>query len=278
MNQNWSNFYKNGWCFLDSDIENYQWIEATKVNILNKFEQKEFNISDFRSGSTWFAGVNFLDNGSEGDINGASFSSELWSEIYGKFGHGIKYWDTAQVSIFWKGYPKKDQSETEKAFKYRLKKYSAHVDGLIPIGSKKRRFAKEFHAFILGIPIMNNRIDSAPLVVWEGSHIIFRNLFRKLYTGLSKKKVSKLDVTEIYQKYRRKVFSTCTFRKVVSQKNQPYILDRHLLHGVIPWNETVNISPMSYQNDVFRLNPMFGRIVVYFRPSYKNSIDWVTQN
>ena len=278
MAQIWTNFIKNGWCFLDNGIENYRWIEATKANIRNKFRQKEYKDSDFRSGSTWFAGINFLDNEIGGDVDGISFSSALWSQISGKFGVGIKYWDTAQVSICWKGYPRKDRSESEKAFKYRLKKYSSHVDGLIPIGSSRKRFAKEFHAFILGIPIINNRVDSAPLMVWEGSHKIFRNMFRKVYAGLSETEISNLDVTEIYQKYRRKVFSTCPVRKVFSHNNQPYILDRHLLHGIESWSVPIGDPLLPHLDKLFCTNPMSGRIVVYFRPAYKNPLDWITQN
>ena len=263
---------------MDNDIENYRWIEATKENIRYKFWQKEYEDSEFRSGSTWFAGINFLDNEARGDVNGVSFSPRLWSQIIGNFGVGINYWDTAQVSICWEGYPKKDPAETEKAFKYRLEKYASHVDGLIPIGSARRRFAKEFHAFILGIPIINSGVNSAPLMVWEGSHKIFRTMFRKVYSGLSESEISDLDVTDIYQKYRRKAFSTCPVRKVFSNNNQPYILDRHLLHGVGPWNAGICDPLLLHRDNLFRLDPMFGRIVVYFRPTYKNLLDWITKN
>ncbi|MDG2355629.1 MAG: hypothetical protein P8L82_06390 [Paracoccaceae bacterium] len=274
----WKNFVENGWCFLDNHIENCRWIKAAKANIRNKFRQKEYRDSDFRSGATWFAGINFLDNGIGGDVDGISFSSVLWSQISGNFGVNIKYWDAAQVSICWQGYPGKDPSESEKSFKYRLKKYSSHVDGLIPIGPSKRRFAKEFHAFILGIPITNNRVDSAPLMIWEGSHKIFRNMFSKAFAGLSENEVSNLDVTEIYQKYRRKVFTTCPVKKVFSHNNQPYILDRHLLHGMGPWSAAIDDSLLQHRNNLFRINPMSGRIVIYFRPAYKNPLDWITQN
>ena len=117
----WKNFIENGWCFLDNDIENCRWIEAAKANIRNKFRQKEYSDSDFRSGASWFAGINFLDNGTGGDVDGISFSSVLWSQISGNFGVKIKYWDAAQVSICWQGYPSKDPSESEKSFKYEVK-------------------------------------------------------------------------------------------------------------------------------------------------------------
>ena len=278
MEHNWSHFNQKGWCFLDSNAEHHQWIDSAKASIVKKFDQRKYKKSDFRSGATWFTGINFLDNGPNGDINGKPFSSEIWFEISEKFGSEVKYWDAAQVSICWKGYPIKDSLESENSFRYRLKRYSSHLDGLIPVGQKKRRFAKEFHAFILGIPLLNNSVDAAPLVVWEGSHIIFRDIFRRVYSGLSESEISALDVTEIYHKYRKEVFSSCCTRKVVPYKNQPYILDRHLLHGVVPWKEDINSSSIPYEDNALRLNPMTGRIVTYFRPPHEDPTDWVVQD
>ena len=274
----WSNFNQKGWCFLDNDDQHHRWIEAAKANILYKFGKRKYTKRDFRSGNTWFIGTNFLDNGSDGNINGVSMSSGLWSQISGKFGQGVEYWDPGQVSIFWQGYPKNDSRETEKAFKYRLNKYASHVDGLLPIGPKKRRFAKEYHAFILGLPVINSMAGSAPLVVWEGSHIIFRDLFRRLYNRVSETELRNLDITEMYQKCRTKVFSTCPIRKIFSDHNQPYVLDRHLLHGVVQWKTNKMHSSKKCPNDGIQFDPLSGRIVIYFRPSYKSPMDWLIQN
>ncbi len=277
MRRNWSSFKSKGWCFLSKDIHTCRWIDAVKERICKKFEHAEYENEDFKSGFTWFAGVNFLANGPSGGVDGVPFSLKLWSELSTKFGSGIKYWDAGQVSICWRGYPKKDPLETEKSFKYRLNRFASHVDGLIPLGTKKRRFVNEFHAFILGIPIVNNRLDSAPLVVWEGSHVIFRNMFGKVFLNIPETEFCDMDLTEIYQQYRRKVFLTCRPKQVVPANNQLYILDRHLLHGVTPWKLDNDLAKWHYEGQ-FGVNPLQGRIVVYFRPSYKDPIDWILKN
>ena len=68
MEHNWSHFNQKGWCFLDSNAEHHQWIESAKASIVKKFDQRKYKKSDFRSGATWFTGINFLDNGPNGDI------------------------------------------------------------------------------------------------------------------------------------------------------------------------------------------------------------------
>ena len=142
------------------------------------------------------------------------------------------------------------------------------------MGSNKRRFAKEYHAFILGFPIMNNYPDCAPLVVWEGSHIIFRNFFKEIYEGISSNKISNIDITDLYNECRKKVFSNCEVKKIIPQFNQPFLLDRHLLHGIAEWKEYKNDKSKLTNNKVLnRLSD--GRIIVYFRPIFTNPYDWI---
>ena len=66
MIQNWFNLCENGWCFLNTDNDHYDWINEAKKQIKFKFSQNVIKDQDFRSGSTWFVGTNFLDNNSQG--------------------------------------------------------------------------------------------------------------------------------------------------------------------------------------------------------------------
>ena len=274
MNQDWSNLNKNGWSFLNTDHIHYEWIAEAKEQLETKFHQKLYDYNDLRCGSTWFVGANFLDNSSNGNIGTKSMSKFFFSNISKKFGPNIKYWDKAQVSICWPGYPKKDAKETKKSYDFRIKRFASHIDGVIPFGSKKRRFAKELHAFILGFPLHNNCLDCAPLVLWEGSHKIFRNFFKEIYEGISFNKISNIDITELYNECRKKVFKNCEVKKITPQFKQPYLLDRHVLHGIDEWREKKNVkcSPKNHR----LLNSLSdGRIIVYFRPVFFNPHDWI---
>ena len=272
--QNWSNLQKNGWSFLSTDDVYYDWIKEAKKQIKKKFNEKLFDDKNLRSGFTWFVGTNFLDNSSNGKIGTKSFSKKIFKNILDKFGSNVQYWDKGQVSICWPGYPKKDFYETKNSFDFRIKRFASHIDGIIPLGSKKRRFAKEYHAFILGFPIMNNFPYCAPLVVWEGSHKIFRNFFKEIYEGMSSNKISNIDITDLYNEYRKKVFSNCEAKKIIPQFNQPFLLDRHLLHGIDEWKEQKNDKSILKNKKVLnRLSD--GRIIVYFRPIFTDPYDWI---
>tara|TARA_B100000902_G_scaffold171834_1_gene166099 strand:+ start:425 stop:1258 length:834 start_codon:yes stop_codon:yes gene_type:complete len=274
LKQDWSNLKKNGWSFLNVDSIHYEWTIEAKKQLETKFHQKLFDFKNFRCGSTWFVGTNFLDNSSNGNIGAKLMSKKIFNNILKKFGPNIKYWDKGQVSICWPGYPKKDEKETEQSFNFRIKRFASHIDGIIPFGSRKRRFAKEFHAFILGFPIQNNCLDCAPLVLWEGSHKIFRKFFKEIYEGITSNKISSIDITELYNEYRKKVFTNCEVKKIVPQFNQPFLLDRHILHGIHKWKEKNNVKFNSKNNRP--LNSISdGRITIYFRPVFFNPLDWV---
>ena len=49
---------------------------------------------------------------------------------------------------------------------------AAHLDGVLPVGSDKRRMVKEPHAWIVGLSLNAADAGAAPLVVWEGSHLV----------------------------------------------------------------------------------------------------------
>ena len=52
------------------------------------------------------------------------------------------------------------------------------MDGILGIGTPKRRFVREPHAYILGMPLNNFDAGASPMVVWEGSIRFWKPSFR----------------------------------------------------------------------------------------------------
>jgi hypothetical protein len=90
----------------------------------------------------------------------------------------------AQVSVTYPGYPRQDPGESDAAHRFRRDRDAAHLDGLLPVGPEKRRFLRETHAFILGIAVTEASEGAAPLVVWEGSHRMIRDVFAQAFDGV----------------------------------------------------------------------------------------------
>ena len=73
------------------------------------------------------------------------------------------------------------------------------------------------------------------MVVWEGSHIIMAEAFQKVFEGHDAQEWSEIDVTEVYQAMRKRVFKTCRRVTVHALPGEAYVLHRLALHGVAPW-------------------------------------------
>lgn len=208
--------------------------------------------ANLRQGETWFVGVDALPNQRDGSINGV--------QLAGKWRDHVtlpKQWHPAQLSIVYPGYPLRDTSESEASHRYRITRHAAHVDGLLPQGPQRRRYLKEPHAFILGLPL--NRSDAAPLMVWPESHKIMGEAFRHLRNHDDPTNV---DLTEAYHSARRLVFEQIEPHAIVSEPGQAILLHRHLLHGVSPWQEGVQA-------------PQEGRMIAYFRPQF-SAKEWLS--
>ncbi|MEO1638928.1 MAG: hypothetical protein AAFU41_06725 [Pseudomonadota bacterium] len=197
-----------------------------------------------RHGRTWFVGVDALPNAADGSIGGVPLAGG-WRDLV----PAPKKWHRAQLSVVFPGYPQRDADESEVAHRYRRNRDAAHVDGLLPEGPDRRRHLREPHAFILGLPL--NATTASPLVVWRGSHRIMRAAFEAAYAGIPDDKIGNVDVTEAYQAARREVFATCQRVPLTAAPGQAMVLDRHLLHGVAPWDTDTG-------DDM--------RMVAYFRP------------
>ena len=110
------------------------------------------------------------------------------------------------MSVCYPGYPRSMPGESDAAFRYRLKRDTAHVDGLIPEGPERRRHLREHHGFLLGIPMSKVGGGASPLVIWRGSHLRIREMLLQLYDGLGPGVWGDVDVTEAYQAVRREDF------------------------------------------------------------------------
>jgi hypothetical protein len=165
--------------------------------------------ANLRHGNTWFVGVDALPNTPDGAIGDVPLMGAWRDAVPALPLH------RAQVSIIYPGYPKQDVGESDANHRYRLNRAAAHVDGLLPVGPQKRRFAMEYHAYILAIPL--SKVAAAPPVVWEGSQTIMQRALRE---AIGDADPSQVDITDAYQAARREVFDCCPKFRSISQKGR----------------------------------------------------------
>lgn len=204
--------------------------------------------------NTWFVGVDALPNDTHGKIGGRALGGAVTEAL-----HPVPALHRAQLSVVWPGYPKPRDGEPPGAFAYRQNRDAAHVDGLIGEGTPKRRFLREPHAWILGLPLNAAPQDAAPLSVWEGSHLIMGAAFRRAYAGVPPEGLPDHDVTDAYIQARNEVFETCRRITVPAQPGEAILLHRHVLHGIAAWT-----AP-----------PEGNRQIAYFRPCLPSAQAWL---
>lgn len=95
-----------------------------------------------RHGQTWFVGVDALPNQPDGSIAGVPLTGPWLGYVPQLPLH------RAQLSIIYEGYPRQDPNESDANHRFRRDRAAAHVDGVLPIGPQRRRFAREYHAYI----------------------------------------------------------------------------------------------------------------------------------
>lgn len=239
----------------DTQVEN--WAKALyphAVSILSDPKAREIWL---RHGATWFAGVNILENDPLGAFRDVppllgrviAFCRSLSPEFQ---------FDKAQISTIYRGYPRQDPDVSISNHRFRLKRDAAHIDGLLRVGSQ--RFFREYHSFILGIPLNSAPRDAGPLVVWAGSHKIIQDWIKQRLPDLAN--LPNEDVAEDYQLVRRQIFETCKRVLLPVRIGEATLLHRFTLHGQAPWPESVD-------------GPDIGRIIAYFRPDWCGSRrDW----
>lgn len=209
--------------------------------------------ADWRCGGTWCVGLEALANDPGGTVAGVPLP---WDVL------GLRPMPLhrAQVSTTRVGYPQPSAAESEAAYRFRLNRDSAHLDGLLPVGPEKRRYVREPHAWILGLPLNPADAGAAPLVVWEGSHLVMQAALSPLLAPAADP--AEVDITDAYQAARAEVFRTCPRVELPGVPGEAVILHRHLIHGVAPWAAGATAEEP-------------GRMVAYFRPLLPSVTDWI---
>ena len=213
----------------------------------------------WRCGGTWFAGIDALANADDGSVGGVPLPLSVRERLPVRPGT----WHRAQVSTLRPGYPQPWAAESGTAFRYRLIRDAAHVDGLLAIGPDRRRMLREPHAFILGLPLTDAAPDAAPLVVWEGSHEIMRRAFAAALSACPAEDWPGIDLSDAYHAARREAFATCSRVTLPAKPGEALLLHRMILHGMAPWAEGA-------------LADAQGRMIAYLRPEFDRMADWMS--
>jgi hypothetical protein len=257
-------FLAKGWCRFEYDAALARWAERV-IPVARDCVKAPENAKWLRCGGTWFIGVNALPNAVDGSVaGGVPLAGCAVDFIRRELGLTGLDWDRGQVSVVYPGYPKKVSAESDAAFRYRRKRDAAHVDGVLREGSEGRRFLRNHHAFILGIPLVDVRAETSPFVVWERSHEFVRAAFRDYFGDMQPALWAQEDVTDLYHEVRRRVFETCRRVEVTAQPGQAYVVHRLALHGIAPWSDSASSGTDS-------------RMVVYFRPESGSPEAWLNE-
>ena len=238
-----------GWQLIDHHPSIAAWATAAQTLALKTLATRT---EPWRCGGTWLVGVDALPNDTSGAVPGAAFPWDALPLTPEPLHH-------AQLSVIKPGYPQPSPTEAEPAFKYRLNRDAAHLDGLIaqPNGA---RMMQEPHHWILGLPL--NTSDASPLVVWDGSHEILRSALATALAQVPPADWGSFDLNPAYQAARRYIFATCTRRLLPAKPGQATLLHRLTLHGVAPWQGIVTAPPE-------------GRIIAYLRPQMASVESWL---
>jgi hypothetical protein len=210
---------------------------------------------------TWFVGVDALPSEGDGAVSGVPLPAPIrdiigpWTDLH-----------PAQLSITYPGYPRPRSGESEAAFRYRRTRDAAHMDGLIADGPAKRRFLRERHAWILGMPLTETTPGASPLVVWPGSHTILQAAIGQALADVPETQWGETDITDVYQAARKSVFASCRRTPLFTRPGEAVLLHPMLLHGVAPWQAGSTAS-----GD--------GRMFAYLRPETGESgRGWLGRN
>lgn len=234
-----------------ADARSLAWAEAAR-RAADAAIADPVNAHWLQCDGTWFAGGNILDTAPSGAIDDVALEGPAIDAVR-SLGLCPEAWDRAQVSVLYPGYPRPRAAESDAAFAYRKNRDAAHVDGLLPVGSDRRRMAQEFHGFILGLPLSEACETASPMTVWEGSHLKVQAAFRSVLEARDPQTWSETDLTDVYHAVRREVFDTCPRVMVHARPGEAYLVHRFALHGMAPWGEGATAEPQ-------------GRMVAYFRP------------
>ena len=242
---------RDGYVVFDADPRVANWARAAESVATDLANDVDMSAANLRHGKTWFVGVDALPNGPRGEVDGVPLEGPWQSQVPDVPMHN------AQLSIIYPGYPQRDPDQSEANHRYRIARAAAHVDGLLPEGPDRRRYAREFHAYILGLPL--NAVAAAPTVVWPGSHVIMQEALKE---AIGTQPIGQVDLTDAYHAARRSVFDTCDPAPIVAAPGQSFLIHRFALHGTAAWD-----GPVSK-----------GRMIAFFRPEFTDPQDWLAMD
>jgi len=262
MSNHAKHFFSRGWCKFDSDANLLRWIEAA-LPAARAARDDPAQAKWLRYQGTWFAGVNALDNNTDAEVAGSGpLQGRVIDFIATELGLQGFAWDRAQVSICYPGYPQPMPGESPGRTRYRRDRDAAHVDGLLREGPRMRRHLREYHGFILGIPMVDFDVAASPFVVWEGSHEIMRSCFAERFAAIAPDQWGEEDITEAYHAAREQVFARCERVQLHARPGEVFLAHRLVLHGMAPWGDTAVAGPD-------------GRMICYFRPPAFGPREWL---
>lgn len=216
-----------------------------------------------RCGGTWFVGVDALPNDADGRLGeGDPPGGAALDFVRGKLRGGDLPLHRAQLSVCVPGYPRPSDIESEAAFRFRVRRDAAHVDGLLLGDPQRRRFLREPHAWILGIGLETPGAGASPTVLWEGSHRAMGPALAAALEGHESAEWPHVDITAPYQHARREVFARCARIPMPLACGEAVLLHRHLLHGIAPW-------------ELASAGSEGRRAVAWFRPQFHTLAEWL---
>ncbi len=251
---------EKGWLRFPASQDVRDWIAAATPHVEAALADRQ-NESLYLCGRTWFVGTHAFPNDGRGAVrNGPPLPEHFLDVVRRHLNATAIELDRGQISVCFPGYPRQSAGEPDAAYRFRRRRDGAHIDGLLAVGPERRRFLREHHGFLLGIPLGDVDPDRSPLVVWEGAHRIIRDALSHAFAGKRPEDWREIDVTEAYHAARRAVFETCRRVEITSVHGEAYLVHRHALHGMAPWTGG---------KDAAR------RAVIYFRPACLSAEDWL---
>jgi hypothetical protein len=265
MSNRFEVFGQRGWLSFGADPKVARWA-AGALSAARQAVRDPANAHWLRGNGSWFVGVDALPNDARGAVDdGPPLDGAVMAFIRAHLDGADVALHRAQVSVCYPGFPQPMNGESERAYRFRLEHDGAHVDGLLIDGPARRRFLREPHAWVLGLPLAVGEAGAAPPVLWEGSHRIMHAAFANALAGHPAEAWPKVDLTEAYQCARREAFSRCPRIVIDAQPGEAFLMHRHLVHGVAPWTDAARAGPD-------------GRIVAYFRPQFARVELWLDED
>jgi hypothetical protein len=237
-----------GWAKFPSDSGSRAWAEAALTTGRHVLADPAMRAQWLQCEGTWFVGVDALPTAPDGSIAGVPLDGPAIRAL-----NPLPPLHRAQLSVTYPGYPRPREGEGDAAFRYRLRRDAAHVDGVIADGPERRRRIREPHAWILGLPLTLTDPAASPLVIWEGSHRMIGDALRGALACHPPAQWGEVDITEVYQAVRRRCFETCRRVTLSAVPGEALLLHRLTVHGIAPWADGATAPPD-------------GRMIAYFRP------------